>query len=638
MPVIPSVGRRSFKVRFLVTSIYVVLLIGAVTMVYPFMLMLAGTTKSGIDTSESKVIPEYLINDVQLYRKDCEAFFNEDLTLMKMAFGSEAYAFRVADPPSRINRKLVDQWIGCMKEQDLPFFYYSLGYISVRTSKGTLPSNLRKFQDVLYQQFNGDLDRMNSGMETEFREWGSFYIIPENYLNRRTTPNLNIFFQEYRKFEIRQPENNRYYFSPEGYFKHCFLMTMYGRKIEDYNETHNTDYKSWDEVQLPRTYPAARKYTDSQRADWNDFVRNVLNLFWIRADPEAQIVYQEFLEAKHQNLQNLNKNYDTVYKTFQEIPLVGTPYSAGMASADWGMFISGWQNPKTGKEYKLPGKMMYIHGIDFIFRDYLKSKYGAIKQLNTALNTNYTTWLDITPPQKDAHYLYFKKHSMQLKWEYTKRNYIAVAGYILLHGRGVYNTAIYCILQILCALTINPLAAYGLSRFKPPSSYKLLLFLMLTMAFPPMVTQIPMFMMLREFNLLNTFWALILPGMANGYSIFLLKGFFDSQPRELYESAMIDGAGEFRIFWQFTMALSKPILAVIALNAFTLAYSNFMMAMLICQDQKMWTLLPWLYQLQQRSCQGVVFASLIIAAIPTFIVFALCQNVIMRGIVVPVEK
>ena len=52
----------------------------------------------------------------------------------------------------------------------------------------------------------------------------------------------------------------------------------------------------------------------------------------------------------------------------------------------------------------------------------------------------------------------------------------------------------------------------------------------------------------------------------------------------------------------------------------------------------MWTLMPWLYQLQQSSCQAVIYASLIIASIPTFLIFMLCQNVIMRGIVVPVEK
>ena len=86
------------------------------------------------------------------------------------------------------------------------------------------------------------------------------------------------------------------------------------------------------------------------------------------------------------------------------------------------------------------------------------------------------------------------------------------------------------------------------------------------------------------------------------------------------------------------MSLSKPILAVIALQAFNLAYSNFMFAFVVCQDKKMWTLMVWLYQLQQNSGQAVMYASLIIAAVPTFLIFLFCQNIIMRGIVVPSEK
>jgi multiple sugar transport system permease protein len=162
--------------------------------------------------------------------------------------------------------------------------------------------------------------------------------------------------------------------------------------------------------------------------------------------------------------------------------------------------------------------------------------------------------------------------------------------------------------------------------------------MLVTMAFPPMVTQIPVFLQLREFGLLNTFAALVLPGLANGYAIFLLKGFFDSLPRELYEAAQIDGAPEWTMFWHITMSLSKPILAVIALNAFTLAYANFMFALLICQDPDMWTLMVWLYQLQMRSGPGVLYASLILAALPTFLVFLFAQDIILRGIVVPVEK
>ncbi len=139
-------------------------------------------------------------------------------------------------------------------------------------------------------------------------------------------------------------------------------------------------------------------------------------------------------------------------------------------------------------------------------------------------------------------------------------------------------------------------------------------------------------------SLLNNFAALILPGMANGFSIFLLKGFFDSMPKELYEAADIDGASEWTKFWMLTMNLSKPILAVIALGAFTSAYSAFMMALIIIPDEKMWTIMVWIFQLQNGAHQSVVYASLVIAAIPTFIIFVLCQNVIMRGIVVPTEK
>lgn len=241
-------------------------------------------------------------------------------------------------------------------------------------------------------------------------------------------------------------------------------------------------------------------------------------------------------------------------------------------------------------------------------------------------------------PQFAYHAALFREHIPELRREFLLRNYRTVLDHILFHGRGIVNTVVYCALAVLLALLVNPLAAYALSRARLSAAPQILLFLMLTMAFPHMVTQIPVFILLRELGLLNTFAALLLPGMASGYSIFLLKGFFDSLPRDLYESAQLDGAGEWTLFWHITMRLSTPILSVIALQAFTVAYANFMYALLICQDSKMWTLMVWLYQLQQRSGPGVVQASLLLAALPTLVVFLACQRVLLRGIVVPVEK
>jgi multiple sugar transport system permease protein len=144
--------------------------------------------------------------------------------------------------------------------------------------------------------------------------------------------------------------------------------------------------------------------------------------------------------------------------------------------------------------------------------------------------------------------------------------------------------------------------------------------------------------MLRNMDLLNTFAALVLPFAANGYLIFLLKSFFDSLPRELYEAAEIDGASEARIFWQITMTLSTPILAVVALEAFNAAYTMFLYAMIVCPSEDMWLQTVWLSQFQVRASTSAVFAAVVLMCIPTLLIFIFAQRLIMRGIIVPTEK
>jgi len=94
------------------------------------------------------------------------------------------------------------------------------------------------------------------------------------------------------------------------------------------------------------------------------------------------------------------------------------------------------------------------------------------------------------------------------------------------------------------------------------------------------------------------------------------------------------------MFWVITMPLSLPILSVIALFSFGSAYSSFMWAFTVCQDTKMWTLMVFLQQFQvgMPSHPYVVMASLVVAAIPTIIVFMSAQKVLMKGIVVPTMK
>jgi ABC-type glycerol-3-phosphate transport system permease component len=639
MSIISTIGRRSIKVQALLWSISLLLVIGGLTMVYPFLLMISGSSKSSIDVSETKIIPAFLTDDDKLYSKAVEGLFNEFGEAMQSTYDTSNGIFRLLQPPKNAQHPLVKDWTDFIKQQNYPFYYYGLGFTAVQQSRMSQPLNLRKFKQQLYDKYNGDIDALNKKLGTDYTAWNEFQQRREFYLNRREMPNSqNIQDQLFWKFKVQQPLPMRYYFSPEGYYKAIYLRAQYTKNIAEYNQRHGTDYASWGEVTLPRRYPVGNGYTKLQRQDWEDYVRSILNMLWIRVDERELPNYHRFLQAKYPDIADLNRLYGTTYKSHTEIPLIKRIKFFGSAMSDWAAFIAGWYDPISQKTYKIATTSLYINSAEWDFRDYLKQHYKSVDNLNQQLNSSYRDWRYVFPPQQQYQYGYIKQHTKALRWEFVKRNFVAVADYILLHGRGVLNTVIYCGLAILGALIVNPLAAYALSRFKPPSTYKVLLFIMLTMAFPPMVTQIPNFLMLRELGLLNSYAALILPALANGYSIFLLKGFFDSLPRELYESAQIDGASEIRLFLQITMSLSKPILAVIALQTFQMAYSNFMMALLLCQDQRMWTLMPWLYQLQLNSNPGIIFSSLLIAAIPTFLIFIFCQNIIMRGIVVPVEK
>ena len=635
MPIISSIGRSSIKVRALFFGMYAFLILGAATMVYPFLLMMSGSTKSAMDIKYFDALPRFLRNEQWMYGKHLEGLFNESSINMNIAYDSDDVSFDRLTMPSAVNDKLASDWSEFLASTPLPFYAYTGGYFYTPISR-TIAANLRKFKQWLGAEYGEDIDDVNQKLGTEYVGWNSVFINPQSYLLRREKPVDSPFSRALSEYMLQVPYGLRYYFCPEGFYKKMFLKVQYSQKVDSYNSSHGTTYGGYRDVHLSREYPS--NGSAKEREDWEAFVRNTLALQWVRVDQSALPLYLEFLRTKHQKIETLNRHYGTSFSSFDEIPLIEEPPLSGMAFSDWEAFIIGWNDPDSRREFRVPVQALKVHSVQFLFQDYLVQKHGNLAGVNAALATAFSAVADIPMPQRDLHYGYFRSNIRPLRWEFITRNYRTVAEYMLFHGRGIINTVVYCSLAIMSALLVNPLAAYAMSRYKMPSSYKILLFLMCTMAFPPMVTAIPNFLMLRQLGLLNTFAALILPGMANGYSIFLLKGFFDAQPQELYESAQLDGASEWVLFWQITMSLSKPILAVIALRAFTMSYSNFMFAFVVCQDEKMWTLMMWLYQLQQRSGQAVMYASLIIAAIPTFLIFLFCQNIIMRGIVVPSEK
>lgn len=566
MPILSAIGRKSPKTRALIAAIYALLGLGALAMLYPLGLLVAGSTKSIADQRETALIPRFLLSDEALWQKHLEALFNESMDSLNIAFDTDYASFEdiPLPPPDGPASNLVPLWREFLASGALPSEAIALGHYWAPQA-GAFPLELRAFRNHL-QKKHGTLAALNAALGTDFDAWYAVFIQPPAYLFPHAVPDATPLATEFDAFKLSAPAYCQTVLSVEGFYKKLYLKPRHSRDIAAYNAAHGTAYASYADVSLPSEFPAGAAPLEQE--EWRDFTANSLSPFWLKEGlldtPETR--WRAWLAQRAE---------------------VRDPRSEVRDSSDFGLRTS-----------------------------------------------------DIGPPMPQfAHHAdLFRAHKVEIRREFLVRNYRTVLDHILFHGRGIVNTVVYCTLAVLLALIVNPLAAYALSRFRPAAGPQILLFLMLTMAFPHMVTQIPVFVLLRELGLLNTFAALLLPGMASGYSIFLLKGFFDSLPRDLYESAQLDGAGEWTLFWHITMRLSTPILSVIALQAFTVAYANFMYALLICQDSKMWTLMVWLYQLQQRSGPGVVQASLLLAALPTLIVFLACQRVLLRGIVVPVEK
>jgi len=381
-------------------------------------------------------------------------------------------------------------------------------------------------------------------------------------------------------------------------------------KIDDVNKAYIEEDVGFQTVLPPaellekRTWqqPNSRKY-----AEWRAFKETLPAEF--RIPVRETHMYQEYLRAKYLNV-------------FASVP----PEIAGKATK----FEEIAFRPKSSADE------FYTKGIPKRYAQ------GAAESFWSAFIAKDATTADSSNsgpmPIEAYEHQFAQQHQSEIKSEFMTRNYAYVVQYIALNGGALWNTIIFCFLAIIVQLTINPLAAYALSRYPIRASGKILIFLLATMAFPAEVAMIPSFLLLKQLHLLNTFAALVFPAAASGYMIFLLKGFFDSLPQELFEAGQIDGAKEVTMMTRIALPLSKPVLGYLALLAFMGAYGAFLYAFLVVQDQKMWTLMVWIYQLQSTAPKATIMAALTLAAIPTLLVFLLAQRTIMKGIVLPSER
>lgn len=204
----------------------------------------------------------------------------------------------------------------------------------------------------------------------------------------------------------------------------------------------------------------------------------------------------------------------------------------------------------------------------------------------------------------------------------------------LSYGRFMLNSFIVAITTTVGTLFFCSLAGYAFAKHHFRFKNFFFMFLLSTMLIPGSVLLVPGFLLMRDFGFLNTFLPLILPGLTGAFGIFLSRQFIQEIPDDFIDAARIDGASDFRIFWQIILPLSKPLLATLAILTFLYNWNNFISPLIYIFDESKFTLPLGLSLLQGRytNWENVQMAGAALAIIPVLILFFIFQKQIVRSL------
>jgi len=201
--------------------------------------------------------------------------------------------------------------------------------------------------------------------------------------------------------------------------------------------------------------------------------------------------------------------------------------------------------------------------------------------------------------------------------------------------RPALNSTFVTITSIVLTVFISSLAAYIFALFDFPGRDILFWGIAALMMVPAILTLVPRYLIVVDLKLVNTYWALILPYVAGRqvFNIFVMRTFFRNLPREILESARMDGANNLRIYWSIVLPLSKPILATLALLGFLGIWNDFVWPLVTLDSPNLRTLTLALYHLASAgSAQwGIMMAGYVLASLPLLILFIIFTKPFIEG-------
>jgi len=204
----------------------------------------------------------------------------------------------------------------------------------------------------------------------------------------------------------------------------------------------------------------------------------------------------------------------------------------------------------------------------------------------------------------------------------------------LAYGKFMLNSLLVAVTTTLGTLFFCTLSGYAFAKHRFPFKNFFFMFLLSTMLIPGSVLLVPGFLLMRDFGWLNTFLPLIVPGMTGAFGIFLSRQFIQEIPDALIDAARIDGASDFRVYWQIILPLSKPLLATLAILTFLYNWNNFISPLIYIFDESKYTLPLGLSLLQGRytNWENVQMAGAALAIIPVLVLFFIFQKQIVKSL------
>ena len=215
------------------------------------------------------------------------------------------------------------------------------------------------------------------------------------------------------------------------------------------------------------------------------------------------------------------------------------------------------------------------------------------------------------------------------------QNYIDITQKIPI-ARYFLNSLFVAILTTFGQVIISAFAGYSFARMDFKGKDILFFAFLLTMMIPPQVNIIPLFFLMKELNWIDTYQALVIPGLFGGFGIFLMRQWFKSLPKSLEDAAKIDGCNYFQTFFKIALPLGMPALATLSIFTFITSWNSFMWPLIVTNSDMMRTLPVGLAvfkgSFRETTEWGQLMACAVIAIIPVIAVFLAGQKYFIKGL------